>query len=281
MTTAAEIDSTHQRLKPAEVRTMIRNGALSMPTTGFSAGFMQGNLAILPEAYASDFLRYCVRNPKSCPVIGVGEPGDPSLPDLGDIDIRTDIARYRVFRDGEFEREVDDLNGVWRDDLVTFVLGCSFSFESALLRAGIDLPHIAAGRNVPMYVTNIETRAAGPFAGPLVVSMRPFSAADTIQAVILSERYPLAHGAPVHIGDPASIGIADLGKPDFGDAPILADGQVPAFWACGVTPQMAIRHARPDLAITHKPGFMLVTDMLSEALPSATARPTAGNTAGR
>ncbi len=273
MTTAAEIDTAHQRLKPADVRKMIRDGKLPTPTTGYAAGYMQGNLAILPEAFASDFLRYCVRNPKSCPIIAVGEPGDPSLPELGDIDIRTDIARYRVFREGQFDAEVDDLNAVWRDDLVTFVLGCSFSFESALLRAGIDLPHLAAGRNVPMYVTNIETRAAGAFAGPLVVSMRPFSPADAIQAVILSERYPLAHGAPVHIGDPAHIGIADIDKPDFGDAPILADGQVPAFWACGVTPQMAISHARPDLAITHKPGFMLVTDMLSEALPGGAGQP--------
>ncbi len=253
-----------QQMKPAEVRRLIRSGELSVPTSGFSAGYMQGNLAILPESHAGDFMRYCFRNPKSCPVLAIGEPGDPALPSLGDIDIRTDIARYRIFHNGVADGEVTDLNAVWRDDLVTFVLGCSFSFESALIRAGITVPHIAAEQNAPMYVTNIQTRPAGPFGGPLVVSMRAFSPADAIQAIVLSERYPLAHGAPVHIGDPARIGIADIHTPDFGDKPLIGEDQVPVFWACGVTPQMAIGVAKPDLAITHKPGFMLVTDMLSE-----------------
>lgn len=265
-----------QQMKPAQVRELIRDGQLTVPTSGFSAGYMQGNLAILPRSHAGDFMRYCFRNPKSCPVLAIGEPGDPSLPNLGDIDIRTDIARYRVFRDGVAEGEVGDLATVWRDDLVSFVLGCSFSFESALIRAGITVPHIAAGRNAPMYVTNIQTQAAGPFGGPLVVSMRAFSPADAIQAIVLSERYPLAHGAPVHIGDPAGIGIPDIHRPDFGDEPLIDEGQVPVFWACGVTPQMAIGVARPDLAITHKPGFMLVTDMLAEnATPDQSLR-TAG-----
>lgn len=254
-----------EHMKPAEVRKRIREGRLTGPTSGIAAGYMQGNLAILPRSHAGDFMRFCLRNPKSCPVLGVGEPGDPALPSLGVDDIRTDVARYRVFRDGVAGADVSDLNALWRDDLVTFVLGCSFSFESALQRAGITVPHIAAGRNVPMYVTDIPTRAAGPFSGPLVVSMRAFSPADAIRAIVLSERYPLAHGAPVHLGDPARIGIRDIGRPDFGDPPVIAEGQIPVFWACGVTPQMAIGAARPDLAITHKPGFMLVTDMPAES----------------
>ena len=251
-------------MTPAQVRGRIRNGQLPVPTAGFSDGYMQGNLAILPAAHAGDFMRYCLLNPKSCPVLAIGQPGNPSLPALGDIDIRTDIAFYRVFRNGVAEEETEDLGKLWRDDLVSFVLGCSFSFESALTRAGIVVPHIAAERNAPMYITNIQTQEAGPFGGPLVVSMRAFSPEDAIQAIVLSERYPLAHGAPVHIGDPGRIGIGDVHRPDFGDAPLIGEGQVPVFWACGVTPQMAIGTARPDLAITHMPGFMLVTDMLAE-----------------
>lgn len=267
------VENDPRLMAPALVRRLIREGQLPVPTTGFSDGYMQGNLAILPRSHAGDFMRYCLLNPKSCPVLAIGEPGDPSLPALGDIDIRTDIAFYRIFRDGVAESEVSDLNTVWRDDLVSFVLGCSFSFESALSRAGIPVPHIAAERNAPMYITNIQTKEAGPFGGPLVVSMRAFTPEDAIQAIVLSERYPLAHGAPVHIGDPARIGIADIHRPDFGDEPVVGEGQVPVFWACGVTPQMAIGVAKPDLAITHRPGFMLVTDMLAEnASPSQSLR---------
>lgn len=258
------VENDPRLMTPTLVRRLIRDGQLTVPTTGFSDGYMQGNLAILPRSHAGDFMRYCLLNPKSCPVLAIGEPGDPSLPALGDIDIRTDIAFYRIFRDGVAESEVSDLNAVWRDDLVSFVLGCSFSFESALTRAGITVPHIAAERNAPMYITNIQTKEAGPFGGPLVVSMRAFTPEDAIQAIVLSERYPLAHGAPVHIGEPARIGIADIHRPDFGDEPLIGEGQVPVFWACGVTPQMAIGVAKPDLAITHRPGFMLVTDMLAE-----------------
>lgn len=269
-----EISGDPERITPAEVRRLIRDGHLVGPTAGFSDGYMQGNLAILPASHAGHFMRYCLRNPGSCPVLAVGEPGDPTLPSLGDIDIRTDIARYRIFRDGIADAEVGDLNDVWRDDLVTFVLGCSFSFESALTRAGIPVAHIAAQRNVPMYVTTIQTQAAGPFGGPLVVSMRAFSPADAIRAIVLSQRYPLAHGAPVHIGDPAQIGIVDIHRPDFGDEPLIGEGQIPVFWACGVTPQMAISVARPDLAITHRPGFMLVTDMLAETVSAGPAQVT-------
>jgi uncharacterized protein YcsI (UPF0317 family) len=244
------------------LRRRIREGSFSGQTSGLAPGFLQANLAILPASVAGDFLLYCTRNPKPCPILGVGDAGDPLLPRLGrDLDIRHDVPRYRLFRDGVAVETPVDIAGVWRDDLVTFAIGCSFSFEDALQRAGIAVRHIDAGRNVPMYVTSLETQPAGPFGGPLVVSMRSFAPADAIRAIVLSDQYPLAHGAPVHIGDPARIGIADLSSPDFGDPPVLAEGDVPVFWACGVTPQMAIGRARPELAITHDPGHMLITDL--------------------
>jgi uncharacterized protein YcsI (UPF0317 family) len=250
---------------PATLRRLIREGSFARPTTGHAAGFLQGNLAILPKAFADDFLAFCVRNPKPCPLLGVSEPGETTIARLGvDLDIRSDVVGYRVFRGGADYETVSDLRDVWRDDLVTFAIGCSFSFEESLKRANIPVRHIEAGRNVAMYVTNIETTPAGPFHGPLVVSMRAFSPADAIRAIVLSERQPLAHGAPVHIGDPALIGIKDFANPEFGDPPVLREGDVPVFWACGVTPQMAIRNARPDIAITHEPGFMLVTDLPAE-----------------
>ncbi|RCK44754.1 hypothetical protein TH25_19000 [Thalassospira profundimaris] len=261
-----DVTGSISMMKPLELRHAIRSGNHRGTTTGYSAGYLQGNLAIIPQKDAADFLSFCMKNPKPCPLIGVSEPGSPYIPALGaDLDIRTDLSGYRVFRGSRDYQSVTDLNAVWRDDLVTFVLGCSFSFEAAITSAGIPLHHIDAGRNVPMYVTNIETSPAGRFHGPLVVSMRAFRPSDAIRAVLYSDRYRLAHGAPVHLGDPSAIGIADIGKPDFGDEPVLNDGDIPVFWACGVTPQMAIRNAQPDLAITHEPGLMLVTDVLAEA----------------
>ena len=253
-------------MSPLALRHAIRSGQHRGTTTGYSSGYLQGNLAIIPAQHAHDFLAFCLKNPKSCPLIGMSEPGSPYIPELGlDLDIRTDLAGYRVFRGSDDYQTVTDLHAVWRDDLVTFVLGCSFSFEAAITSAGVPVRHIEANRNVPMYVTNIATTPAGVFHGPLVVSMRSFTPSDAIRAILYSDRYRLAHGAPVHLGDPSAIGIADIMTPDFGDAPIMADGDIPVFWACGVTPQMAIRNARPDLAITHEPGLMLVTDMLAEA----------------
>lgn len=244
------------------MRRACRAGLLAAPTAGLAQGFQQGNVVILPIALADDFLRYCVRNPKPAPLLGVSEPGNPGIAALGgDLDIRRDVPRYRVFRKGMPGESVTDLEGLWRDDFVTFVIGCSFSFETALARDDIPVRHIEAGRNVAMYVTNIETEQAGPFGGPMVVSMRSFRPLDAIRAVILSARLPEAHGAPVHLGDPAAIGIADIGKPDFGDPPDIRPGDVPVFWACGVTPQSAIRRAKPDIAIMHEPGHMLVTDL--------------------
>ena len=207
---------------PGHVRSIIRQGAWASHTSGLAHGRVQGNLVILPEVQAGDFLRFCQRNPKPCPVLAVSEPGQFTLPSLGQgIDIRSDVPQYRVWRHGELAQEVTDITDLWRADLVTFVLGCSFSFESALQEAGISLRHINEGKNVAMYRTNIATEAAGPFGGAMVVSMRPMPAADVIRAVQVTSRFPNVHGAPVHIGDPALIGIADIGQPDYGDAVAL------------------------------------------------------------
>ena len=247
---------------PAALRRVIRTGAYTGHTSGLAPGRVQGNVAILPAEAANEFLRFCHANPKPCPVLGVSEPGDPRLPTLAaDLDIRTDVPRYRVYRHGELVEEPTDLLKVWRDDLVAFVLGCSFSFEEPLIAAGLAIRNITCGCNVPMYRTNVPTRAAGRFHGPLVVSMRPFKPADAIRAIQITSRFPDVHGAPVHIGLPEAIGIADLGKPDCGDAVEVRPGELPVFWACGVTPQAVVMAARPELCITHAPGSMLVTDL--------------------
>jgi len=249
------------------VRLAARAGRLTGHTSSLAPGFVQGNLAILPAALAGDFLRFCQRNPKPCPVLGIGEPGSPFVPELGaDLDLRTDLPRYRVWRKGELVDEPTDLAAHWRDDLVAFVLGCSFTFEHALLEAGIPLRHVERGRNVAMWRTSIACAPAGPFAGPMVVSMRPFRAADAIRAIQITSRFPGVHGAPVHLGDPALIGIADLARPDYGDAVEIRPDEIPLFWACGVTPQAVIAAAKPDFAITHAPGCMLVTDLPNSAL---------------
>jgi uncharacterized protein YcsI (UPF0317 family) len=249
------------------VRLAARNGHLHGHTSGLAREYVQANLAILPADLAGDFLRFCQRNPKPCPLLGVSEPGQFLLDELGeDLDIRTDVPRYRVWQNGELVAEPTDLRTLWRDDLVTFALGCSFSFEHGLLAAGIPLRHVDAGRNVAMYRTNLPTRPAGPFHGPMVVSMRPMKAADAIRAVQITARVPEVHGAPVHLGDPALIGIRDLGRPDYGDAVTIAPDELPVFWACGVTPQAAIAAARPAFCITHAPGHMLVTDRLNRQL---------------
>ncbi len=242
-------------------RLAIRAGAHRRPTAGLAPGHVQGNLAILPERLAADFLRFCQLNPKPCPLIGTSAPGDPRVPELGeDLDIRTDLPRYRVWRNGELVAEPENITEFWRDDLVSFIIGCSFSFEEALMAEGIELRHIARGCNVPMYRTSVPTHAAGPFHGPLVVSMRPLKPADAIRAVQITTRFPSVHGAPVHIGKPELIGIRDVMKPDYGDAVEVRDDELPVFWACGVTPQSVIATVKPDFCITHYPGSMLVTD---------------------
>ena len=235
---------------------------MATTTAGVANGYVQGNLAILPEKFASAFHRFCQLNPKPCPIIGMSDVGDPRIPALGlDLDIRTDVPRYRVWRDGEVVEEPTDIMSHWRDDLVTFVLGCSYSFEQALTEEGIPLRHVEHKVRVPMYRTNIACKPSGPFAGPMTVSMRPLKPADAIRAVQITSRYPAVHGAPIHLGHPQSIGISDIAKPDYGDPVPIAADEIPVFWACGVTPQSVIAAAKIPFAITHAPGLMLVTDL--------------------
>jgi uncharacterized protein YcsI (UPF0317 family) len=251
------------------VRKLIRQGAWTSHTSGLASDHVQGNVVILPQAQANDFLLYCQRNPKPCPLLAVSEPGQAQLPELGaDIDICSDLPRYRVWRHGEVVAEPTDIAALWRADLVSFVLGCSFSFEQALLEAGLPLRHIAQGKNVAMYRTNIQTQVAGAFHGPMVVSMRPMKAAAAIRAVQVTSRFPNVHGAPVHLGDPALIGIHHLDAPDYGDAVVVMEDEIPVFWACGVTPQAALVQARPAFCITHAPGAMLITDLFNQQLAS-------------
>jgi uncharacterized protein YcsI (UPF0317 family) len=246
----------------AEIRRLARAGQLSGPTAGLALGYVQANLVVLPRDLAFDFLLFCQRNPKPCPLLDVTEPGNPEAPAVAPgSDLRTDIPRYCVYQDGKVVEEPADLLHWWRNNLVGFLLGCSFTFENALLSAGLPLRHLEMGRNVPMYVTNIACRPAGLFHGPMVVSMRPMLPEQAIRAVQVCSRFPHAHGAPVHFGDPAAIGIANLSRPDFGDAVEIQQGEVPVFWACGVTPQAVAMRARPALMITHKPGHMFVTDV--------------------
>lgn len=259
---------THARRETGhEARLRIRRGGHRAPTSGLAPGYVQANLAVLPAALAADFHRFCQLNPKPCPLLAASEPGDPRLPALGaDLDVRTDVPRYRIWRRGELVEETDDLRPFWRDDLVAFALGCSFSFEEALIENGLDVRHISCGSNVPMYRTSIATAPAGPFRGPMVVSMRPFKPADAIRAVQVTTRFPTVHGAPVHLGLPHLIGIADLAKPDYGDPVPVAPDELPVFWACGVTPQSVIATVKPEFSITHAPGYMLVTDQLNARL---------------
>ena len=255
------------RLAPNAIRSLIRKGKWDRPTPGLAPGYAQANLAILPARFAFDFLLFCQRNPKPCPVIEVLEPGRfLTGSSASGADLRTDIPRYNIYRNGKLDATVKEIKSLWQGDFVSFLLGCSFSFEQALLGAKVPVRHIEEGRNVPMYITNIPCRPAGVFHGPLVVSMRPLPPEKVVRAVQITSRYASVHGAPVHIGDPAAIGIRSLKKPDFGDPVTIGKGEVPVFWACGVTPQAVVMEAKPDLCITHAPGYMFITDLLNEEL---------------
>ena len=253
----------NQDITPLELRHKIRSGEFTSNTSGYSPGYVQGNLCILPADYANEFLQFCQANPRPCPLIGMASsPGDYHIAKLGeDLDIRSDIPSYRVFENGTLVDEVHDVSKLWRDDFVSFVLGCSFSFEEALIADGLEVRNVSEGVNVPMYRTNIDCESAGRFSGKMVVSMRPMKPKDAIRAIQICTRFPAVHGAPIHFGDPHAIGINDIDHPDFGDAVTIADGEVPLFWACGVTPQVAVEQARPPFCITHSPGCMLVSDL--------------------
>lgn len=257
----------YANLSPSAVRALIRKGEITSPTAGMCAGYAQANLVVLPREDAFDFLLFTQRNPKSCPVLEVSDAGSRTLPYLAPgCDIASDIPRYRVYEHGKLTGEYTNVAHLWREDLVSFLIGCSFSFESELLNAGIEVRHITQGCNVPMYITNIDTVPAGKFSGKMVVSMRPIPYAQVVRAITVTASMPRVHGSPVHIGDPAQIGIADLQKPDFGDPVEIRPGEVPVFWACGVTPQSVVMHVRPPFVITHAPGHMLITDVKNSDL---------------
>jgi uncharacterized protein YcsI (UPF0317 family) len=248
---------------PAEARAAFRAGSTA-PTSGWAPGYTQVNLISVPRDWAYDVLLFCQRNPRPCPVLDVTDPGGTSTVLAPDADLRTDLPAYRVWKDGELAGEPGEVTDRWRNDLVTFLIGCSFTFEWALADAGVPLRHLEQERNVSMYVTDRQCRPAGQMHGPMVVSMRPVPEELLGTAAQVTGRMPAVHGAPVHSGDPARIGVADLGTPDFGDAVDMLPGDVPVFWACGVTPQAAVMASRPPFAITHAPGRMFVTDVRDE-----------------
>ena len=252
----------YSEMSPAEVRQLIREEKITGQTSGMCAGYAQANLAILPKELAYDFLLFTQRNPKPCPILEVADVGSRELKFIAkDCDIATDFPKYRIYEKGELKGEYTDICEFWRDDLVSFLIGCSFSFESELIDAGIEMRHNTMGCNVPMYITDIETTPAGIFHGPMTVSMRPIPYDQVVRAVKVSGTMPRVHGAPIHIGDPAAIGIRDINKPDFGDPVIIKEGEVPVFWPCGVTPQSVLMSVKPDFVITHAPGHMLITDV--------------------
>lgn len=256
-----------QPLEGKAVRQLARSGALTGPTPGLALGYVQANLVVVPRELAFDFLLFCRRNPRPCPLLDVTDPGCPEPKTVAqDADVRLDLPRYRVWRYGELIEETTDLRQHWRDDLVAFLLGCSFTFENALLQAGLPVRHLEQGCNVPMYRTKLPCQPAGCFRGTMVVSMRPLTPEQASEASRICARFPLAHGAPLHLGHPEAIGITQLDKPDFGDPVEIRSGEIPVFWACGVTPQAVAMDARPPLLLTHAPGHMFVTDLREEHL---------------
>ena len=265
---AAQRSSLTANLSPAEMRARIRRGEHREHTSGLCPGYVQCNVAILPRDWAFEFLQFCQRNPQPCPLVAMSETaGNPGIAAAAaDFDIRTDLPRYRLWRDGQLSDEVNDISSYWRDDLVTYLIGCSFSFEEALLADGLEIRNLSEARNVPMYNTSIACASAGRFNANMVVSMRPFKPRDAIRMIQICSRFPSVHGAPVHFGDPQAIGIGDLQRPDYGDAVTIRDGEVPVFTACGVTPQAAIMRARPPFCITHSPGCMAITDIPNSRL---------------
>jgi len=252
----------YSEMSPREVRALIREKKIVGPTAGMSAGYAQANLVVLPEDLAYDFLLFAQRNPKSCPLLEVSDKGSRALHSIAqDTDIANDLPKYRIYRNGELDGEYTDVEQFWRDDLVSFLIGCSFSFESALLEAGVPVRHIEEGCNVPMYKTDIACTPAGVFHGNMVVSMRPLPYDQIVKATLITGDMPRVHGAPIHIGNPEAIGIHDLQHPDFGDMVTINEGEVPVFWPCGVTPQNVIMDSKPPFVITHAPGHMFITDV--------------------
>jgi uncharacterized protein YcsI (UPF0317 family) len=266
VTTPATELADMARLSGSEARARIRAGLWRRPTAGVADGWVQANLVVVPSAYSADFREFCARNAEPCPLLDETLRGSPEPSIVPGADLRTDVPRYRVYREGVLGEEVDDLMAIWRPDFVGFVLGCSFTFEAALARAGVPLRHIELGCNVAMYRTNRACQSVGPFSGPMVVSMRPIPEDLVETAVQVTGRYPRAHGAPIHVGDPGALGIRDLTNPDYGDPLPVKPDETPVFWACGVTPQAAAEAAQLPIMVTHAPGHMFVTDLRDEQL---------------
>lgn len=257
----------YSEMSPKEVRALISRGEIDFPTPGMCAGYAQANLVILPKELADDFLLFTQRNPKACPVLEVTRPGDRFIRQIADnADVTREIPKYRVYKRGKLKKELTEVSDLWTDDMVAFLIGCSFSFEDALLKAGVPIRHIEEGKNVPMYDTNIPCESAGPFHGNMVVSMRPIPIALISKAINVTAAMPRVHGAPIHIGAPEAIGIKRLDKPDYGDSVTINPGEIPVFWPCGVTPQNVLMKSKPEFAITHAPGHMFITDVLNEDL---------------
>ncbi len=257
----------YSKHSPSEVRSLIKQGKITCQTSGMCDGYAQANLIILPQKYAYDFLLFAQRNSKSCPILEVGDVGSKVIKKMANnADVCTDIPKYRVYKNGVLQGEYTDVSHLWQDDFVYFLIGCSFSFEGELLASGVSVRHIEEGKNVPMYLTNIDCEEAGVFRGKLVVSMRPMNAKDVIKATQITSHMPKVHGAPIHVGNPEKIGIKDINSPDFGDAVTIKDGEIPVFWCCGVTPQSAVMTAKPEIAITHSPGHMFITDIKNSLL---------------
>ncbi len=250
---------------PAELRRAARSGSFNGPTAGHCAGFVQTNVVVLPRAYADEFAEFCRLNPRPCPLVERLPAGSWTPQSAADADLRTDVPRYRVFRHGAADVvEPTDVCDLWRDDFCGFLIGCSFTFEAALTAAGLPVRHLEERRNVPMFRTSRLCAPAGRFAGPLVVSMRPYRPEQIERVVATTEMFPEMHGGPIHVGDPTTLGVADVRRPDFGDPVTIRPDEVPVFWACGVTPQLALTAARPEIAVTHSPGCMFVTDLRDE-----------------
>ena len=257
----------YSKMSPAEVRKLIREGKITTQSSGMCDGYAQANLIILPMAQAYDFLLFAQRNPKSCPILEVGDVGSRVIKRMADnADVAKDLPKYRMWKNGVLTGEYTDVSEFWQDDFVYFLIGCSFSFEGELLASDVSVRHIEEGRNVPMYLTNIDCDEAGIFKGKVVVSMRPMKAKDAIRAISITSSMPRVHGAPIHIGNPEEIGIVDINKPDFGDSVTINEGEIPVFWCCGVTPQSAVMTAKPPIAITHSPGHMFITDVKNSSL---------------
>jgi uncharacterized protein YcsI (UPF0317 family) len=259
--------SIYNDLSPQEVRKLIREEVITTPTAGMCRGYAQANLVILPQKYAKDFKLYTQYNPKPCPILEITEPGSFMTKKIADnANIITDIPKYFIYKNGVKIDECYNANKYWSDDFVCFLIGCSFSFEEALMKEGIEVRHITMGCNVPMYKTNFQCKPAGIFNGPYVVSMRPMKKEDVEKAYTITRKFPHVHGEPIHSGSPEEIGIKDINKPDYGDAVVIKEDEIPVFWACGVTPQAAIENAKPEIVITHAPGYMFITDILNDKI---------------